>query len=62
MQVVIDWSDACVKDSQTGKVIPIRQAVREGMISRETGDLLNQKLDALTPKTHEPKVREATMC
>ena len=52
-QVIIDWNDACVKDSKSGKVIPIRQAVSDGLISRETGELLKKKLDSLPFRGHD---------
>ena len=57
LQVVVDWNEACVKDSRTGQVIPIRQAVRDGVISRETGELLNKKLDALPFRGHDVPVQ-----
>ena len=51
--MIVDWNDACVKDSKSGKVIPIRQAVSDGLISRETGQLLNKKLDSMPFRGHD---------
>ena len=51
--MIVDWNEACVKDSKSGKVIPIRQAVSDGLISRETGELLNKKLDSMPFRGHE---------
>ena len=55
-QVIVDWNEACVKDSKSGKLIPIRQAVSDGLISRETGELLNKKLDSMPFRGHEVQV------
>ena len=54
--MIVDWNDACVKDSKSGKVIPIRQAVSDGLISRETGQLLNKKLDSMPFRDHDVQV------
>ncbi len=45
IQVVVDWNQACVKDSVSGRVIPVNRAVRDGLISKETGQLLEKKAD-----------------